>query len=521
MHKAFPSPSSAPLLPYGKAINLEHIRCKDSTIDMSGVPDTVQVNDALTLFDEANFNDPDGLGYVNPRGTPTYLRDRLKEKTLSYINNRTPFLGTPPASDIPRLLAFYQHIENAVRFSIHTVNEDLRKFKEAHPGSVTDYDVATRREYTNLLENKARVALDLVTAGEACGARLAAEINTIYSYCAKKSNVPVGETLEDVLIELLAQKRKEIALAQINQHGKGDAHFYSQYLENMGLPLSIPGTANIIEHLSSNFNLPLYLKRFFEEYTIDCILDTVNQAIKTSEPLRRLIYDWIKDQEKDWKEEEYAALVQQRIEGIQEIQRKQIDAAEIPAALQTFSILAAKHREELSKAKNTEDWLKIIVELEEVKGTALLPLIQMLLKSGLFVKDCIDHLYQHHKAGSSLNSEDFFRKMKILEIRNLMPALEKRQVEQMLATPALIPERVRDITDRERKEEFREVLLDKNGIESILQKGLSPKLLEWIIVSHRILYPQTEETYETRGLANTEQYIQTVCNQLSQKNLNG
>lgn len=327
----------------------------------------------------------------------------------------------------------------------------------------------------------------------------------------KKSSVPVGETLENVLIELLAQKRKEIALAQINQHGKGDAHFYSQYLENMGLPLSIPGTANMIEHLSRNFDLPLYLKRFFKKYTIDCILDTVNETIKTSEPLRRLIYDWIKDQEKDWKEAEYAALMQQRIGGIQQILENQIDSAKIPQALQTFSNLVATHREELLTAQNRRDSLNSIAKLEKVKETALLPLIQMLLKSEVFAKDCIDHLYQHLMTGSSLDPEDFFRKMKILEIRNLMPTLEKRQVEQMLADPASIKELVIDVTNRERKEEFREKLLAQNGIESILDNGLSPKLLECIIVSHRILHPQTEETYETRDLANTEQYIRTVC----------
>src|SRR3990167_5732812 len=115
-----------------------------------------------------------------------------------------------------------------------------------------------------------------------------------------KQDVFEGQTLKDTLIEILALKRLEIARQQIQKYLNTDAHSYAKYMSVFGKMLAIHGAGNIQEHLAQPLNQTQCLTRFFTEYTVDCIIDSINAQIKKSQSFREKIIDWLQDQVADW-----------------------------------------------------------------------------------------------------------------------------------------------------------------------------------------------------------------------------
>ena len=202
-------------------------------------------------------------------GSKTYSKEELKEglkKFIERVKNRTAFLGTPPAYEIIRLFEFYQQIEDATRLSIHKVIDDLQKFTAANGTDTPNYSPSVMNTYKDLLENQARLAIDLAIAGKHCGARYMGDSMGAY-YRLHGDGISAQDTLMDNLIETLALKRKEIAARRIAIDLGQDTHDFSNWMASLGKLLGIPGTQNIVEHLAHPLNIELHLGKFFGDYT--------------------------------------------------------------------------------------------------------------------------------------------------------------------------------------------------------------------------------------------------------------
>lgn len=292
----------------GEEIDLSHLRTSEKAIDVSGVSSEITVDDLMTLFEEINFKDQNGPGYMASssckEGEKIYTVEELRSSLTKFITNvkgRVPFIGTPPFHDIPRLMAFYQQIEDAVRFSIYTVNQRLAEFKQSNGTEPTGYSELQMRQYKDILEDRSRLAIDMAIAGQHCGARYMGD--SITSYYSFKGETTGGATLQESIVEFLASKRSEIARLQALQHMGSDTHAFSNYMATLGKPLGLPGVSNVVEHLSVSFNSDKFLRLFFQEYTVNCIIETTRAEIKKSQQLRTQITDWISDQVGEWMRE--------------------------------------------------------------------------------------------------------------------------------------------------------------------------------------------------------------------------
>lgn len=358
----------------GEELDIRHLRTNERSLDTSQVPSSVKVDDLVTMFDAINFDKPGAPGYMPPssrrEGNKTYsigdLRKNLKNQFVQRIKTREAFFGTPPWHDTPRLMAFYQQIEDALRISIHKVQGDVAAYIEKNPDPES-YEGEVLKGYKNLLEDRARLVLDLAIAGVACGARYMSETMDAHGRLME-DNADSQETLEGAFVELLASKRKEIALKKIAEMGN-DAHAFSKYMQNMGEVVAIPGTKNIIEHLSTDLDLDLHLKEFFEEYTVDFIIEKIQEKIqgKKSQKFKELIIDWIKDQVKDWKKEEYMERLKTIELEIQDIQGKQeTSSSKTKGYIDNFREFIKKIEEE-----NHEELVSLLKLVEKKEGRGL------------------------------------------------------------------------------------------------------------------------------------------------------
>lgn len=395
-------------------ININHLKTKELALDVSGVPPTVTVNQLGEMLEAVNFEDATKPGYMRPasrsEGGQPYTKEQLREYLTTFIlhvNTRKPYLGTPPAHDLPRLLAFYQQLEDAVRLSIHKVNTDLARFKADHPEDPALYETKVNQEYHELLQARARVALDLAIAGAHCGARYMGEAMSIHSHLYGESGGG-GGTLEDEILETLAKKRGEIAEKHIAKHNpRGDTHFYAAYKGQLGPILALPGTKNIVEHLTT-VNQQGYIDLFFgapdkgapvETYTVNTIIKTLQDKLCKSQAFREKVIDWVKDQLNDWNQAKYAELKLQLLPRIQTIL-----AEPTVADPQTMDNLRAFHHIATQVMGNPPPNLKKDLEEQDWEG-----FIQEILATDLaqeLMRQCSKKRGDLQNACQTLGAED-------------------------------------------------------------------------------------------------------------------
>jgi hypothetical protein len=491
-------------------IDTVHLRTKDLTIDVSAIPASIKVDTLLTLFEETNYTDQTKPGYMPPstrqEGSMTYTVDELNEslkKFMEHVNGRVPFLGTPPAYDTPRLMAFYQQIEDAIRFSIHKANQDLQQFQTQNGTDPAGYQEAQMRQYKGLLETKGRIALDMAIAGKHCGARYMGE--AMSTYFSLRGETEVDGTLQDSLIELLASKRNEIAQRQVYQHLGSDTHALSKYMAMLGAPLGLPGTGNVVEHLRKGFDHDRFLRLFFKEYTVDCIIDVVQAKIKKSQPLREKITDWLKDQVGDWNKD--SANVQEYQQKIQAIIDEKVEM-KMPAEAEQFERLISHLREKKVAWPTENDWDDFVTELfilpaakdwfKAEFGTNLKEVqpkkmrIQDAFRESVLGSEAANALKETIVSGQSLalatTAEKKSEQQKIEKIRKIL-LFPEDTLSRVLKGEVALEVAVKDQLDLTRRGQFlRELKLDK-----IATDGVSDALLEWILVSQEILLPQEME----------------------------
>ncbi len=311
----------------GDEIDPHHLITHEVALDASRVPATITVDTLTEIFQEINFTREGEAGYINEssrqEGGAPYSVVTLKERLdlfIKRVKTREAFLATPPAYDVPRLMAFYQQIEDAVRLSIDKAQKELDAFKQKNGEDSTRYDEKQKIEYDLLLTSKAHIALDLAIAAGHCGARYMGETMAVYDGLYRETTASLDGSLEHNLTELLARKRYEIAQAQIAEGGDAaNPHTFANYMGNLGKVLGLPGTQDISEHYAQSFDLEGHLEKFFNVYTVDTIIDTVNEAVKRSQHLREQISDWARDQAKGWRKEHYAQLKENTLAAINTI----------------------------------------------------------------------------------------------------------------------------------------------------------------------------------------------------------
>lgn len=510
-------------------MNIRHLKTDELVLDVSEVPPEVRVDDLEQIFLAINFDEKNQPGYLSPssrqEGSKVYTAEELKEslkKFITNVNNRVAFLGTPPSYDVPRLMAFYQHMENAVRLSIHKVNENLRKFQETHGNDLADYDETQKRQYANLLEDRSRVALDLAIAGNHCGSRYMGDAMSVY-YGLYSENVLGDKNLEESLIEILAHKRREIALSHIQRHLGTDTHSFNKYMANLGPLLGIPGTKDIIEHLDRNFNPALYLGHFFEEYTVDFIIEAIQGEIKKSQALREKIIDWMGDRFKDWKKDLYHSRMTAIKEQIQPILTIDVPNPIKLQQLKDFKSFIAYLRkdsnswpgsdlnwkdfiEELFASSHTRNWMaahysklnslersKKIKDLkttfsEEIFSDPLKPWIMenAEINEKIFSNPIGQWILDNESLDEERIKQGFLELDKIEEIKKVI-SLSKETLTRALRGQLDWEEAILSDLDHQRRSEFVSTIIPAD----IHEKGISPGLMEWLLVSQNILLPQT------------------------------
>ena len=156
-------------------------------------------------------------------------------------------------------------------------------------------------------------------------------------------------------------------------------------MAELGEALAIPGTKNVVEQLQHLDNKQHYLDLFFggpptagqqrvEGYTVDTIIDTIQERVKKSESFRNKILDWIKDQSKDWNKAKYEALKTQYTERIQAILATpnaadpvQMEKMQAFYALATHVMATCPDLQAIHDAENWEDFVQQLFATEEAK----------------------------------------------------------------------------------------------------------------------------------------------------------
>jgi hypothetical protein len=193
------------------------------------------------------------------------------------------------------------------------MEDDYNAFMEAHGGKPLEEDHEDYEEYArllsghqnyvkynDLLQAKARVAIDLAIAGNHCGGRYMGDSMDIYFFC--KGEV-LGETLEDDIMNVLAKKREKIARSHIERYLGQNVHDFSAYMANLGGLLAIPGTEHVIEQLGGLHDRDGLLQHFFEEYTPAAVREAVQEKFGRSQTFRERVYEWLKANSQDWNRE--------------------------------------------------------------------------------------------------------------------------------------------------------------------------------------------------------------------------
>ncbi len=550
--KAYPMDPLAILSRYSDEIDMRHIRTNELALDTSDVPEDVKVNDLIRIFDQIDFIEPldltfnpplKNLDYIPPEsrreGTTAndvveYSGQELKEALKNFVNkvdNRVAFVGTPPLYDTPRLLAFYQQIEDAVRISIHQSNQSIAAFETAHGVDRNAYNTEVRNEYSNLLEDRFRIALDLAIAGKHCGSRFMGDSMEIHDYFAKDKS-SISGSLEDDLIELLAKSRKEVAKRQIAAIGN-NTHIYPDYMTSLGELLAIPGTKNIVEHISNSINKDDSLKNFFTEYNVKHILDTIQAEIQRSNSMRIKVIDWLKEQCKDRNIEAVRIDSPEKINQIKQIiahpdaydhsiaednehllslcHHLHKENSELPSlndwndflnelfaldqakefvanTLQDFSIKELRRLQAIPKKEISEEECKKLQEMAR-KLQNKIRQIKNSCSEQLLGKTVINVMKDLIGSNIPISQDVFIQRFKRIEkIKKLKKviALPDNTIERILNGQANLEQVVNDHLDLQRRREF----IDQLKVEDIERDGLSKKLMEWMIVSHHILKNQ-------------------------------
>ncbi len=494
-----------------RQLDAHHLVSKNTSIDVSHVPHDIQVGTLISLYDEINFTNPDAPGYMPPstrresygQNVVEFSVDSLRNHLgtfIQHVENREAFLGTPPELLVGQLMKFYQKIEDAVRFSLHKVTKDYDDFILQHQGVQITKEHPDYQRYNELLQAKARVAIDMAIAGAHCGARYMGD--SIDTYLALRGEV--GDNIQGLqgnLYYLLGKVRERIAREQIYQNLGGDTHHFARYMANLGTLLGLPGTEDVIEYLTGGrFDRDRHLRNFFEVYTPTRIREEVQNEIKTSQAFRETVYDWLKDHSKEWNKDVYTARQEAIISAI-----KPIEQSSTFVRIEKFVDFVKTIPEELKTLPDMdEDWnlfIDDLLVLDKAKAQYN-PIDRNQLKT-LLVKDQFkDELKAIIKEGKDLSAikEICLAYDNAAQINRVITANDTSPIDIEVLYRAVTNKQditpiIKDHLDRARGIEFLEAITrsetdeDEEPGETVIKQGLKPGVLDWILFESKILRP--------------------------------
>jgi hypothetical protein len=493
----------------GEEINLEHFAINQLELDDSNVPEEVKVESLLAIYNEINFSNPQALGYMKDtsrqEGTKIYSVVELKKGLEDFVQKVThcePFLGTPPAHDFLQLNIFYAQIQKAVRLSINESNKRLEAFFENAGKDEKNYSEEQKRQYQDLLEDRARIAIDLAIAGHHCGARYMGEAMNVYGSFFSQHKEGSESLLKDHLYEILAQKRKEIAEEHIQTYMNADTHSYAVYMHQLGQILGIPGSKGVVEYLKKNFSKEQLTKRFFEAYTVDTIIDVVQNEVKKSGSFRSKINDWMISKIGDWKKGEYFEKKEQVKAQIEEVLKQDFESEneyfeyfkQVTALLSSLVSSGVTLPEEA----NWDDFLHAVLSMDQSKTlleTSLRVEIRKKFTEITIGKSLADKILKKLKdQNGEMNPAEFKEEFCLLkkakqivkkcQDEDLGP-LETKVAERVILNQTSLDDVLEGLVDQAKSAEF----LSYFEIEDMHEKGLSKELLEWFLVEHQVFHP--------------------------------
>ncbi|MEM7174907.1 MAG: hypothetical protein AAF443_03120 [Chlamydiota bacterium] len=515
-------------------VNPYHIeKTKNVQIDAKHVPNNIKVNDLISFFDQIDFKDKNKLGYMHPNAlkdeNEPHTVEELKKnlnKFVNNVNNRVAFVGTPPSHDFIGLDNFYQNIENALRLSIQKVISDLEDFEKAKGTDEAKWSLENKKEYKNLLENRARLAIDCAIAGKYCGARYMGNVmNSYYTLCDEKEGF--SGALEEALFNLLAKKRAEVGKRKVS----ATVHDHNAYMQHIGTLLKIPGSENFIEHLSTKeLNYEAILSEFFKVYNEQFIIDLVQNKVKESANFRNLAYDWIKNNTKvlipssevENKEKEIRNIISS------EEERNTSDSVQEKNIVVFNTILNSLGDNLPLKKGSWENWVKEVFSQKKAKEIAKKnylengPKNQTELEIFKYRNSLISFLCQ--QGFSSVLEKSFNKKNNQIDIVNIKPELEKlnkvKKIREVLWLPEATIKRIlngkadlkiviKDCLIREKRREIAENAFIKDEEEVI--KELKQETLDEILIEHGIFEKKIEFKKEDNiNSEKTNNYIKTI-----------
>ncbi|MCB1117447.1 MAG: hypothetical protein KDK50_02570, partial [Chlamydiia bacterium] len=528
-------------------LEINHITSAEVGLDVKNVPQEIQVKKLLEAFDKINFSDKRGPAYF-PESTRReagniYTVDELRESLATFVKhveNRVVFLGTPPAYNTKKLLTFYQYIEDATRLTLEKVLVDLSEFEKKHPdfikkfnegqelGSLPNEQKGLHKQYLDLLENRSRLALDFAITGKHCGARYTGDVTRFYNhYC--NSNLIRDLSLRDQMHNLLGRKRQKIAESYILVQSQ-DTHVYSEYMQKLGEVLGIPGTANIVEHLStSSVDVNDALREFFSKYTGDFIIESIQKRFQKSQSFREAVYEWIKSKVQNWNEEAYSQDAAKTIQALQSIKERSFESSPIVKndlkALSDLNMLLQHLRdenvqvpqsiptgssfiEEMFALEQVRNWIgRSYVEDKESKKPVAIQRIEFKRE----LKGKMQTFAGKASDWTEINVEaikpELLLNAKVQEAKKHIQFEENADqiIKSMMLGTSDISEVIRNRFEKLREAQFLNEILN----ESIENQCLSKEVMEWLLVDHGIFKPQIVQSDATskKALSKEEKYF--------------
>ncbi|MBF8263594.1 MAG: hypothetical protein HW387_1259 [Parachlamydiales bacterium] len=491
----------------GEELDVRHFRTCNREIDVSHIPTQVQVKGLIAAFDQINFTDPTTPDYMSERfrqesASKTYTREQLRESLLQLINhveNRTPYIGTPPKHDIDGLNRFYQQLENAIRFCLHKAQSELETFLKWNPDP-KNYGEDQKNRHRNFLENVAQVAITFAIAGQHCGARYMGEAMSLYFSWKGESE---GLSVEEELIEMLANQRLEIAQKEANLLSS-DTHDYTRYMQTIGSSLAIPGTANVVEYLSNKMDLHSLIPSFLEKYSVNAVIDTVQTKYMKSQEFREKVQEWLVEHRGDWNRQTKEILDQLTAQVIGIVQNSANKDVSIPMNdfYRLCEWIEEKRLDPNESQRVSFDEIRRICIYGQKKLSLSKPDYEELEKrmcwtfSATHLGSELTEILKAYLEQEINLPTDFESRLairfpvakKIDQIKKLVPTLSFDTIERIVQGRVDAKESIAASLDIDRKSLFLEQILPPDG-------SLSSTVVEWLLVDHQILLPQPPSSF--------------------------
>lgn len=403
--------------------------------------------------------------------------------------------------------------------------EEIDTFVKARGGKPPKGPSEDYKKYCGLLEDKARVAIDMAIAGAHCGARYMGDaIDTYLSKQDPNSSIEL-QTMQGRLWMLLGKKREKIARSDIQQHMGQDTHSFSAYMANMGELLGIPGTEDTVEYLGGSlFDRQKYLRLFFQKYTPEVVRSTIQDEIKKSATFREAIFDWLKDRVGNWKKKEYQAKIDEVLESAKAAKSKE---SKYPEQITLFARLIEelnakgaynKLLADDSPFPNLEKWddyydalfgcpdaksffqeqfkslgnpVAIIQAKQQVKIALSKPQFKQSIQDIVTGKE--DAIESFKKTAAIF---DQVQAVNQVLAESEYPTIDEDVLYRCFTQKNPLKPIVQDHIDQLRRAEFLDALTrkseDEEPAKTIEREGLKKPVLDWILYSQHILHPKRE-----------------------------